>query len=582
MTSHAQLIIRLKQMPRQGKTSIQILTEQINNVYDAFKEGGKDVIRASAFNELSDLAIGTYEKLNVLEQRNRAVAEGFKVSTLRAAQLSQGFDKLGVTLGVNTDKLKQYAVELKALFPGQAAYLANAGKFGTKVAEQSAFLRNNLKLSAEQVVQFTKNQTLMVGASAKSYEQMQIDIADYSKTLRGEYEGAYTDIIESIADLDAETAAVFGKSGTKNLAAAALQAKKLGLELNKVLQVGDNFLDVESAIASELNLQLLGAKDLNVAKIQEARLQGNALALTEQLNTFIKSNAEQLKQNPYLLQEAASAFGMQKSEILGAVAAQEANSKLSEELVAAQNAIVAKQQASSKLSGEQVDQLTEQQKIEKLIAAETEKRRAAGKLKSTETMSILEQEQYLAERRSIAEQKQDQIQQQYADSIDKAGDQVTQINSLIGNLDKATNSALGSVDTLVTAMNQSEFIKALMGIGGAFSTFAKIAENMMSGKMSTVGPGEQSQTTKTGDLFIPGDGSNVITGAYGSFQTTPGDDILAAPNIRDAVGSTDTRALIAALSKMSFHVTNVFDGDKIKSQLEIRQGQTINNINNIA
>ena len=393
MTSHAQLITRLKQMPRQGKSSLEILTEQINSVYESFKDGGKDVIRASAFKELSDLAIGTYEKLNVLEQRNRGVAEGFKVSTLRAAQLSQGFDKLGVSLGVNTDKLKQYAVELKALFPGQAAYLANAGTFGRKVAEQSTFLRNNLKLSAEQVLKFTKNQTLMVGASADSYQQMQTDIAAYSKTLRGEYEGAYTDIIESIADLDAETAAVFGKSGTKNLAAAALQAKKLGLELNKVLQVGDNFLDVESAIASELNLQLLGAKDLNVAKIQEARLQGNAVELTKQLSTFIEKNAEQLKENPYLLQEAASAFGMQKSEILGAVAAQEASSKLSEELV---------------------DKAKEQEKIEKLITAETERRRKAGKLEATEEMSVLDQEQYLAEQRSESEKKQDQIQQQYA------------------------------------------------------------------------------------------------------------------------------------------------------------------------
>ena len=39
---------------------------------------------------------------------------------------------------------------------------------------------------------------------------------------------------------------------------------------------------------------------------------------------------------------------------------------------------------------------------------------------------------------------------------------------------------------------------------------------------------------------------------------------------------TDTAALIAALQGMSFHVTNTFDGDKIQSQLTIRQGQRLN------
>jgi hypothetical protein len=53
------------------------------------------------------------------------------------------------------------------------------------------------------------------------------------------------------------------------------------------------------------------------------------------------------------------------------------------------------------------------------------------------------------------------------------------------------------------------------------------------------------------------------------------------PNIRQATagGGSDASALIAALQGMSFHVTNVFDGDKIQSNLSIRQGQALNNIN---
>jgi hypothetical protein len=80
-----------------------------------------------------------------------------------------------------------------------------------------------------------------------------------------------------------------------------------------------------------------------------------------------------------------------------------------------------------------------------------------------------------------------------------------------------------------------------------------------------------------------GGSGTVISGPYGSFSMHPGDDILAAPNIRNATagGGSDTSAIIAALQGMSFHVTNVFDGDKIQSSLSIRQGQTLNNINQV-
>ena len=82
---------------------------------------------------------------------------------------------------------------------------------------------------------------------------------------------------------------------------------------------------------------------------------------------------------------------------------------------------------------------------------------------------------------------------------------------------------------------------------------------------------------------------NVVSGPLGSFELDPKDDILAMPNARDALannsattyasapaGGSDTAALIAALQGMSFHVTNTFDGDKIQSQLTIRQGQRLN------
>ena len=553
MNDRSKLIARLKQQPRQGSNALDELQKAINSIYKSFETGGQDVVRASGFKALTDAVIGTYEKLNVLEQRNRKVAEGFGVSTGRAAQLSQKFDQLGISIGVNTDKLKQYAVELKKLFPGQAAYLANGGKFATQISKQAELLRNKLGLTGEQTEKFMKNQTLMVGASADGYKKMTADIAEYSKGLRGQYDGAFGDIMDSIANLDAETAAVFGKSGVENLSKAALNAKKLGTELNKVLATGDNFLDVEQAISKELSLQLLGGKELNVDKIQQARLSGNAADLTEQLTTFLENNGELMKSNAYFLQDAAEATGFSKSELLEMYAQLQANNALELEGSKNKEALAANQA-----------------EINALIERENKLRKARGE----KDMDTQEEEIFLADKRSEATKKQDKAQQKYAESL--GTDQVDRVLKLSETLDKTMTTALGSADKVISALSTSDFIKQLIGLGGTLSSFRELLNSM---KTSTAGPGESE---KVGDLFIPANGSSIITGEYGSFTTTPGDDILAGPGIREATNGGSTAAVIAALSKMSFHVTNVFDGDKIKSSLEIRQGQTLNNINNIA
>ena len=171
-------------------------------------------------------------------------------------------------------------------------------------------------------------------------------------------------------------------------------------------------------------------------------------------------------------------------------------------------------------------------------------------------------------------------------------------------LDSSMNNALSISDDVITALSDSTLVDALMGAGGFFATAKEFIANLKS--LTTggqVAPGYTAPvaTTTGDDVFIPASGGNVISGAFGSFELNPKDDILAMPNARDAIsnqdapnardaisnqgsitnnittqGGTDTAALIAALQAMSFHVTNTFDGDKIQSQLTIRQGQRLN------
>jgi hypothetical protein len=123
-------------------------------------------------------------------------------------------------------------------------------------------------------------------------------------------------------------------------------------------------------------------------------------------------------------------------------------------------------------------------------------------------------------------------------------------------------------------------IEKLIGAGGFFSTVTDFINTIKNIPNTGAGPGYQVDRKQ--DVFIPAGGANtIISGPKGSFSLDPDDDIIAMPNARAALanrGGTDVTAIVDALKGMSFHVTNVFDGDKIQSRLSIRQGQRLNNI----
>ncbi len=542
MTDQSKLIARLKQQPRHG-SALDDFNTAMQKTFALYEKGAADLMRENIFKTLAKNIQDAYNEVNVLEKRNRSLSDSLKVSTKRAAELGFAFDEQGKKLSINSAKLKQYAGDLNKLIPGQTRFLKVAGGLGEKIAKQAELMRNKLGMTADQYEQLLKNQTLFAGSNEQVSDGMNkfTEILKQSAVEAGTtFEAVEATIAETVASMDSEAAARFGRMSKENFVKAALAAKKLGVEMNTLLNIGDSFLDVESAIATELELQLLGAKDLNVAAIQKAALAGDALALEEQLQNFVSANGEQLKENPILLEKAAAAFGMQKSELLDMYAQLKLNTEAEKEagnIVRDKNATLE----------DTLDIRTEEQKLQD-----------AANLQ--ETAAILAK----------------------YPTPEKLAKQVTDIAELA---QKAQTEALAGATSIADALSKNAFISTLKGAVQTYNRVTALTDAMKPGGASGIGNevlGRGQATTPQNDLFIPAGGADtVISGPFGAFTMNPGDDILAAPGIREA-GGGGASAVIAALSKMSFHVTNVFDGDKIKSSLEIRQGQTLNNINNIA
>ena len=196
-------------------------------------------------------------------------------------------------------------------------------------------------------------------------------------------------------------------------------------------------------------------------------------------------------------------------------------------------------------------------------------------------MSSLEEEIFLNNQLSESEKAVDKAQQGYAASVNTT-DQVEQVTKLANLVDSSMDNALAISTTVVDGLNNSTVIQKLIGAGGFFTTISGFIDSLSN--PADAGPGVQNVApgTSVKDVFIPAGGpNNIISGPKGSFSLDPDDDIIAMPNARAAIankGGGDSAAIIAALQAMSFHVTNIFDGDKIQSRLSIRQGQQLNNI----
>lgn len=535
MTDQRHLIARLKQQPRHGaQTAMDSLYNSLTKVFEVYKEGAADLIRENVFTILAKSVQDAYEATNVLEKRNRGLSDSLKINTDRAAKLGFEFDKQAAKLKINADKLKQYAGELNKLIPGQTRFLSNQTGLGAKIAKQLDDMRNKLGLTAEQYDQLLKNQTLF----AKDGEKVEKGMERFDALLREaaassgqSFEGVQATVAEIVSGMDSETAARFSRQIQDQPAEfikSALAAKKLGIEMNKLLSIGDNFLDVESAIANELELQLLGAKELNVAEIQRATLAGDTNALQEQLTKFVEANGEELKKNPFLLEKAAAAFGMQKSELLDMYAQLKLNNQAEKESI-----------DNIQAAGEAIDTRSEAEKMRD------------------------EQNRKMAE--------------ELVKKFQSPEEMAAHIDYIAQTAKNAQEQALKGAGKIADALDNSTFVNTMVATMKTYSSVTDVGNAIAGGSLIQSTPPLQK------DLFIPADGGNtVISGEFGAFTMHPGDDILAAPNIREAGGGGSSAAVVAALSKMSFHVTNVFDGDKIKSSLEIRQGQTLNNINNIA
>ena len=135
-------------------------------------------------------------------------------------------------------------------------------------------------------------------------------------------------LLEDISKVSKDTLATFANQPGK-LAEAAYEARKLGLDLEKLKGTQNALLDIESSIAAEFEAEVITGKQLNLEKARYFALTNDYAGLARELDNQDITRASFAKMNVLQQESLAKAMGMSADTMGGMLMDQEAMNKLS-------------------------------------------------------------------------------------------------------------------------------------------------------------------------------------------------------------------------------------------------------------
>ena len=558
-----ELIKRLKRQPRhgQGISPITQVENALKQLFEVYKIGGEDIVKLNIFGKIATQINAVVTDLTVLQDLNQGLAEDFNKNSNSAAQLGVSFDKMAGDMNKNMQKAKKYAGEIRGVIGSQSKLYTNQTQLGKDLIKQNDDFRNRLNITEQANDALTRYGLSSAQFYKKSYgatAEGLADVANYLETAYG-YTGQLTDIANVFENISSTTRVTFGRL-PENLGLAIAKATKLGTTVDALVKSGEGMLDYAESYSREVEFAALTGKELTTTngenlmnEYQKAYLAKDANRMAELYAGFIQDYGTDLRDNVLAQQKAADIFGMSTDDLFTSM----------ENMAAMQQEMSATGGPGSvasffKSTADNIDKTAE----------------------SYEKMLKLEDE------RSIAAQVSDQNIVEAGKTLGDYSGKVAEINSGLLAGGKAAMQGAGGLGT--TAVN------AMGGIAGAVGGALRVGSIVTDVITSTVtNPGqlftrdESNPITKNvDDVFIPSSAGTVVSGPFGSFALNAKDDVLAMPGIGKAVGNAGGAggesigtAVAAALKGMSFHVTNVFDGKKIRSSLQILEQSTLNNTN---
>ena len=200
-------------------------------------------------------------------------------------------------------------------FSGQVSALAE--EFGNlQTASASTLL--SMKLMSLTTGVTAENQakimSSMAATSDSSISALRAQMASYKQA------GIpFRMIMQDVAG-STEFFAKFGQDGGANIAAAAISAKKLGLELSNVASIANSLLNFEDSIQKQMEAEVLLGKELNLEKAREMVFNNDIAGAMEEISQLV--SPEEFNAMDAVRREAlAAATGLDAAALSRAITA---------------------------------------------------------------------------------------------------------------------------------------------------------------------------------------------------------------------------------------------------------------------
>jgi hypothetical protein len=351
-------------------------------------------------------------------------------------------------------------------------------------------------------------------------------------------------LLEDISKVSKDTLATFASQPGK-LAEAAYEARKLGLDLEKLKGTQSALLDIESSIASEFEAEVLTGKQLNLERARYFALTNDYAGLAKELGKQDITRASFAKMNVLQQEATAKALGM-SAETMGGM--------------------LMDQDAMSKLSGIDGDNAKERfNNLVKEVGLTEAKKRLGDEILADQMASASNQDRFTASVEKLKE-----VFVSLVDPLMPVLDVFAGIFEIVGKLIKIINPLIQGFGFLVAAATD------LLTIGGSGASGSRMEAAALRLHESVTSDETLKQEQSVQDASTTTGGPFKITNRFGTTAiTAAGDGVAVSPNIRTSSNVPQSQAIdydkmAQAMSRVQVQ-TNL-DGVNVSRKLQTPMG----------
>ena len=202
-----------------------------------------------------------------------------------------------------------------SIMKGIASEFGSFSAATTSATLQASNLVANFGLSADSVGSLARNIQSVGGGTLEASLNSAELFGNMARTADVPVGEVMNDIAKST-----EIFAKFGQDGGANIAAAAISAKKLGLELSNVASIANSLLNFEDSIQKQMEAEVLLGKELNLEKAREMVFNNDIAGAMEEISQLV--SPEEFNAMDAVRREAlAAATGLDAAALSRAITA---------------------------------------------------------------------------------------------------------------------------------------------------------------------------------------------------------------------------------------------------------------------